>query len=70
MKIKKGSTMVLNTIGKGGFENTKNWANGDGIKPDDKLTVAYRLPRSLNFQGRRFTHPACKFALVGGHDEN
>ena len=64
MEINVGDRMVLNTIGKAGFENTDNWANRGGIKPDDRLIVAYRLPRSLDFQGCRFTHPACKFALV------
>ena len=74
MKIKKGSTMVLNTIGKGGFEGGgTDWARKAGIKPDDLVVVcSNQNVRVVTFveDGMKFGHPTCKFALVGGHDED
>ena len=71
MEINIGDLMVLNTVGKAGFENVDNWANRDGINPEHKLVViqVHNL-KAISFRGYRFGHPDCKFALVGGHNED
>ena len=70
MKIKVGSTVVLNTVGEGGWEMGDNWAKNSGIKPDELLVVSRVEEDGVEF-GRRchFVHPDCKFALVENNNE-
>ena len=76
MEVNKGSTMVLNTIGQGGWEIDNlaeyDWAKEAGIKPDKLLVVcSNQNVRSVSFVEDRmkFGHPTCKFALVENNNE-
>ena len=76
MEVNKGSTMVLNTIGVGGWEGGNlpdyDWAKEAGIKPDKLLVVCNNTNgRSVSFVEDRmkFGHPTCKFALVENNNE-
>ena len=74
MEVNKGSTMVLNTIGQGGWELGAgyNWAKEAGIKPDKLVVVcSNQNGRSVSFVEDRmkFGHPTCKFALVENNNE-
>ena len=71
MEVKEGSTMVLNTIGQGGWEIGKlaryDWAKEAGINPDKLVVVcSNQNVKSVIFVEDRmkFQHPTCKFALV------
>ena len=67
MEVKKGSTMVLNTIGQGGWEfgTGYDWAEEAGIKPDKLVVVCSKNNgRTVSFVDNVFCHPTCKFALV------
>ena len=76
MEVNKGSTMVLNTIGVGGWEGGNlpdyDWAKEAGIKPDKLLVVCNNTNgRSVSFVEDRmkYEHPTCKFALVENNNE-
>jgi len=76
MEVNKGSTMVLNTIGQGGWEIGNlagyDWAKEAGIKPDKLVVVcSNRNVRSVRFVEDRmkFEHPTCKFAVVENNNE-
>ena len=76
MEVNKGSTMVLNTIGQGGWETGNlagyDWAKEAGIKPDKLLVVcSSQNVKSVCFVEDRkgFGHPTCKFALVENNNE-
>ena len=74
MEVNKGSTMVLNTIGQGGWETDTNydWAKEAGIKPDKLVVVcSNQNVRTVTFVEDRmkFGHPTCKFALVENNNE-